>query len=152
MKEEDKIIARYGKRNPWKVPEGYFESVRIEIASVLPEYPSKPTAVKLKGWQRYKPYVYLAAMFAGIWCMMQVFKHASDGLGAVSLDNPPQHIASLMKNPDVSDIELSETYTLGESFNDDELIDDVSKRYASIKDFEADFGYQLDPEYNNIDL
>ena len=26
-------------------------------------------------WQRIKPLAYMAAMFAGVWCMMSVFSH-----------------------------------------------------------------------------
>ena len=33
MKEEEKLIDRYGRKGPWTVPDGYFEAVRIDIAS-----------------------------------------------------------------------------------------------------------------------
>ena len=146
MKEEDIIIERYGRKGPWSVPDGYFESVRMEIESKLPEYPAAPAPVKLSTWQRVKPYVYLAAMFGGIWCMMKVFHHASD-MGRLSLDNPPEQIAAYMGDPEMTDM-----YMLPTSLSDAELIDEVSDNYSTIEDFEEDFGYTLEPEYDKIDL
>lgn len=147
MKEEDKLVDKFGRKGPWTLPDGYFESVRVEIAAKLPEYPAKPAPAKLSRWQRVKPYVYLAAMFAGIWCMMQVFHHVSSGVGAVSLDNPPEHIAQLMSEPEITDI-----YLMGQQVSDDELIDEVSQMYDNIEDFQDDFGYELEPEYENINV
>ena len=146
MKEEDKLIERYGRKGPWTVPDGYFESVRIEIESKLPDYPAPPSRQGMSVWQRVKPYVYLAAMFAGIWCMMKVFHNAS-GMGHLSLDNPPEQIAAYMGEPEVADI-----YTLPSDISDAELLDEVSDGYTSIDEFESDFGYQLEPEYEKIKI
>ncbi len=146
MKEEDKIIERYGRKGPWRVPEGYFDSVRLDIEAKLPEYPAAPTRAGMSVWQRVKPYVYLAAMFAGIWCMMKVFHNAS-GLGTLSLDTPPEHIAAYMGNPEVSDMILRQS-----DLSDEELLDEVSDSYDSMEEFERDFGYQLEPQYDNIDI
>lgn len=146
MKEEEKILERYGRKGPWSVPDGYFDSVRMVIESKLPEYPAVPQPVRLSTWQRVKPYVYLAAMFAGIWCMMKVFHHAS-GMGQLSLDNPPDQIAAYMGEPEVADM-----YMLPSSLSDAELIEDVCDSYSSIEDFEEDFGYEFEPEYDKIDL
>lgn len=144
MREEEKIITRYGREGAWKVPEGYFESVRLEVLDKLPEYPAKPE-VKLSRWQRLKPYVYLAAMFAGIWCMMQMF-HQISGAGKLSLDNPPAQIAALMSEPEMTDM-----YMLPSSISDAELLDEISREYSSIDDFEKDFGVEIDPEFKNAD-
>ena len=146
MKEEDKLIDTFGRKGPWSVPDGYFDSVRVEVMSKLPDYPAAPVPQKLSTWQRLKPYVYLAAMFGGIWCMMQVFHNAS-GVGKLSLDNPPEHIASYM-----GDVASDDAYMLPSSISDVELIDEVSGNYDSIEDFEQDFGYELEPEYDKIDL
>lgn len=146
MKEEEKIIATFGRKGPWSVPDGYFESVRIEIASKLPVYPEKPQPVIMTKWQRVKPYVYLAAMFAGIWCMMKVFHHAS-GMDQVNLDNPPEQIASYMGDPGVSEMMM-----LPADMSDIELLDEVSDSYDSMEEFEKDFGYELEPQYDRIVL
>ncbi len=148
MKEEEKLIDRYGRKGPWTVPDGYFEAVRIEIASKLPEYPAMPAAVRMSVWQRVKPYAYLAAMFAGIWCMMKVFHNAS-GMGKLSLDNPPEHIAAYMRDSDADAADIS---LFSSALTDDEILDEVTDSYESIDDFERDFGYALQPEYEEIDL
>ena len=77
MRHEDKLKEKVGKKLPYRVPEGYFESFTSRMLEQLPEYPAKPAPRQLSRWQRIKPYVYLAAMFAGIWCMMQVFHRVS---------------------------------------------------------------------------
>lgn len=146
MKEEDKLIDKYGRKGPWAVPDGYFESVTSEVMSKLPEYPSAPKAVKLSTWQRMKPYVYLAAMFAGIWCMMQIFHHASN-VGTLNLDNPPEHIAAY-----IGEMDSDDAFLLPSSLSDIELIDEMNGYSDSLEDFEKDFGYELKPEYANIDI
>ena len=44
----------------------------------LPDVEITPVDVKPTMWQRIKPIVYMAAMFAGVWCMMQVFSNFTD--------------------------------------------------------------------------
>ena len=146
MKEEQYIIDKCGKKSPWKVPEGYFDSARMEILDKLPEFPAAPEPVKLSLWQRIKPYAYLAAMFAGIWCMMHIF-HDISSADQLSLDNPPAQIAAYMAEPDVADMYVSPS-----ALADIELLDEVSADYESFDEFEKDFDYQLDPKYDKIDL
>lgn len=144
--EEDRLIERYGRKSPMTVPDGYFDSVRIEIGSKLPAYPTPPARQGMSLWQRVKPYVYLAAMFAGIWCMMKVF-HDISSADRLSLDNPPEQIAAYMGDREVTDM-----YIMSSDISDMELLDEVSASYSSIDDFERDFGYELEPEYDRINL
>lgn len=143
MKEEDILIGKYGRKGPWTVPDGYFDSVRIEIESKLPAYPTPPSRERISLWQRVKPYVYLAAMFAGIWCMMKVFYNVSGG-DRLSLDNPPEQIAAYMNEQAASDMYIPS------DISDMELLYEVSEDYSSIDEFERDFGYQFEPEYDKI--
>lgn len=102
MKEEDKLKHRYGTDTGFRVPEGYFDHVFSEIEAKLPEHPGLKPAAPLSRWQRLKPYVYLAAMFGGIWCTMKMVSMMSEtGSEPVSLDNPPELIAQAMSNPEV---------------------------------------------------
>lgn len=146
MDAEKKIKEMCGTSNPYRVPDGYFESVRVQIMENLPAYPEAPKAQKLSKWHIVRPYVYLAAMFAGIWCMMKVFHNAAD-MDQLNIDNPPAQIASYMGDPDVV-----ETMMLPSSMSDDELMYEVSDSYASIEEFEKDFGYEIKPEYDDIDI
>jgi len=144
--QEDKLKRKYGQKGGWKVPEGYFDSVYKEIGTKLPAYPEVQRHVEMTPWQRVKPYVYLAAMFAGIWLMMKVFYHAS-GSGAISLDNPPEHIAMA-----VSDLDISDAYYLTEPMADIEIEGEISGEYSSMEEFERDFGYEFEPEYKDLNL
>ncbi|GHV09692.1 hypothetical protein FACS1894162_0820 [Bacteroidia bacterium] len=60
------------KKNPFLVPEGYFEGLTNQIMSQLPERVSEsPKVISL--WERVKPWMYMAAMFAGIYLMVNLF-------------------------------------------------------------------------------
>lgn len=55
------------------VPEGYFDGLTAQIMSRLPEQPAVVQPKRRTPWQIIRPYVYMAAMFAGIWLMMNMF-------------------------------------------------------------------------------
>lgn len=87
MKREDStILQKYGKDSGFKVPENYFEDFNKKMAAMLPDVEITPVDIKPTMWQRLKPLAYLAAMFAGVWCMMSVFNHltASSDINGVS--------------------------------------------------------------------
>ncbi|GHT31708.1 hypothetical protein AGMMS49574_13920 [Bacteroidia bacterium] len=52
-------------KNPFRVPEGYFESLTTQIMEQLPEK-RLPEPVKVSLVNRMLPWVYLAAMIAGL--------------------------------------------------------------------------------------
>ncbi len=102
MKEEDQLRDKFGTETGFRVPDGYFDYIFNEIESRLPEHPGLKTPMPISRWQRLKPYVYLAAMFAGIWCTMKMVSMMSEsGQEEVSLSNPPQMIAKAMDTPEV---------------------------------------------------
>lgn len=146
--QEEKLKQTVGDRTPFKVPEGYFEDVCSRIMTSLPEYPEAPKPVKLSVWQKVKPYVYLAAMFAGIWCMMKMF-YIMSSADSVSLDTPPEAVILAMDNSEAYDF-----FTGSDQFDVDNgemaTQSDVSEMYDNMEDFERDFGYELEPEYANM--
>ncbi len=73
--DKDKIILSKTKINDgMKVPEGYFDNFATQMFSELPEHKEfVPEEVPQTFWQRVRPYVYMAAMFLGIWCMLKMF-------------------------------------------------------------------------------
>lgn len=79
MKEEKDILKQVGRRDGMTVPEGYFADFAARMAASLPTTPfeeskEKPeTIIKPTLWHRLRPYVYMAAMFAGVWCMLKMF-------------------------------------------------------------------------------
>ena len=76
MKQDDStLLKKYGKDPGFKVPENYFADFNQRMAEMLPDVEITPVDAKPTMWQRVKPLVYMAAMFAGVWCMMSVFSH-----------------------------------------------------------------------------
>lgn len=144
MNEEEKLREKYGTDTGYRVPEGYFEALNRNIIEGLPAYPKQRQAQKMSAWQRVKPYVYLAAMFAGIWVMMKVF-HTVGSTQSITLDNPPAAVISLLDDNDAYPV-----YMMSSDEPEYILEDEVSESYDNIDDFEKDFGYQLKPEYASI--
>lgn len=73
MKEEDKILKKVGKENPFRVPDGYFENLTSEVMSRLPEK-EKPAILQKEPtmWERVRPWVYMTAMFIGAALIIRV--------------------------------------------------------------------------------
>ena len=73
MKETNDILDKIGRRSGMIVPDGYFDKFVANLSNSLPEVeyaePEPPRSL----WHRIRPYAYMAAMFAGIWCMMKMF-------------------------------------------------------------------------------
>ena len=76
MKEKNDILSNIGKDSGFKVPENYFSDFAEKMAKSLPDQEIQPIPQPTR-WQRVRPFVYMAAMFAGIWCMMQIFNGIS---------------------------------------------------------------------------
>ena len=143
MKQEEQLVSKYGKDSGMRVPEGYFADLERNILSNLPEYPKATGAVALSRWQRIKPYVYLAAMFCGIWLMMKVFHTATQPI-SLSLDNPPEALVEMIDGGIDYDVHYL-PYKMEDFDSDDE---ELIMSYDNIEDFEKDFGYTLKPEYH----
>lgn len=145
MKFEDTLRERIGSETGFVLPEGSLEEVYRKVSAELPER-KLLTKPKVTMWQKVRPYLYLAAMFAGIWCMMKMFHTMSSS--EISLDNPPQFVAeAIMELPG----EEEDIYSMSD-LTDFELEQEISEQYSSIEEFERDFGYQLEPQYANIEV
>lgn len=149
MRKEDKLLEKIGREHGMKVPDGYFEQFSTKMMEKLPAYPEAPRPVTLSTWQRIKPYVYMAAMFAGIWCMMKMFHIASQNAGAVHLDNPPEAVELALQDDDTYEYFYIPD---DDSLSEFEIQNDLSASYDNIEDFAADFGYELSPEYASIEM
>lgn len=133
MKQEDSIQQKYGKDSGMRVPDGYFTDLQSRIIDTLPPYESQPVAQDIRGWQRFKPYFYLAAMFAGIWLMMKVFHTVSQPM-SLSLDNPPEAIVQLIDSEAYTPEYLTMQY-----IDDYDIEEEVVMSYDSFEEFERDF-------------
>ncbi|HBK94381.1 MAG TPA: hypothetical protein DDZ69_05125 [Porphyromonadaceae bacterium] len=64
-------LSEIEKRNPFTVPEDYFSRLNEHIMNFLPEKEIiKPKKVSM--WDKAKPWVYMAAMFMGIFFTIQL--------------------------------------------------------------------------------
>ena len=73
MNQEEKILQKIGKKNPFTVPENYFENFTQELMDKLP---AKEAVLQTEAptlWQRVKPWLYMAAMFCGIMLSVRIF-------------------------------------------------------------------------------
>lgn len=77
-KEESHLLDSLGKQPGFKVPENFFENFNTRLAESLPEVTITETGQPTSWWVKARPYLYLAATFAGVWCIMQVFTHLSN--------------------------------------------------------------------------
>lgn len=86
------ILERADRRDGIQVPDGYFETLADRISAKLPEMEwERESAEEPKRtlWQRVRPYAYLAAMFAGVWLMMQMFGLGAGSATGLSIDSRP---------------------------------------------------------------
>ncbi|GHU71998.1 hypothetical protein FACS189413_14450 [Bacteroidia bacterium] len=72
MTNNSHFLDEIGNKNPFTTPEGYFDGLTDRIMSQLPErHTETPKIIPL--WDRVKPWMYMAAMFAGIALMVNLF-------------------------------------------------------------------------------
>lgn len=99
MKETNDILDKIGRRSGMTVPEGYFDSFVAKMSDSLPEAnPDTAPALEPKRsfWHKVRPYAYMAAMFAGIWCMMKMFGLLSGpGPDLTDINNYPGVLTAL---------------------------------------------------------
>ena len=120
MKEpKSEIIDNIASRGSgMSVPDGYFEDFSVRMASQLPfreelDVPiAQQKATKGNGWLRLRPYVYMAAMFAGAWCLLKMFALMSPGSNDINIERYPSLSLALQND---------------EQFIDEYIIDCVSQ-------------------------
>lgn len=71
--EEKRILRKIGTKNPFTVPEGYFDSFPQELMEKLPEKEPLLSVSEPTLWQRVKPWIYMTAMFCGIMLSVRIF-------------------------------------------------------------------------------
>jgi hypothetical protein len=108
------------KSHGMTVPEGYFDNFAAAMMERLPQKQQQAPA-KLPLWFRVRPYIYMAAMFGGVWLMMWMF---NDMAGTPSYkrmaDNPA--IADVLGSDQVYqyyDTDVEEIDLLDEMYEND---------------------------------
>ncbi len=134
------ILEKINHNDGMTVPDGYFADFAARMTASLPkqEWEEPKTKVLHRSvWQRVRPYIYLAAMFMGVWCMMKMFDLMRVDSSGLSIEGNPVMTAALsndhfineyfINEGDISDHQLMEDlYETGfdPSAYEDELIDD----------------------------
>ncbi len=114
------ILDILDHRSGETVPEGYFDSFRSRMKLELPErrweYEGESVDEAKGGrklWTKLRPYVYMAAMFAGVWLMMNMFTLFQPARSG-EIEDSPTLLAALANDgfvneyiaPDVDEYEL----------------------------------------------
>ena len=88
---ENKSLDELRDRQPFRVPERYFEDFTADLMHRIPPKMTAETKV-ISFYDRIKPWLYLAAMFIGIIVLFNIFSKTSDsdkdvnkGLSSVSV-------------------------------------------------------------------
>lgn len=133
MKTENDILSKLGNDSGMKVPEGYFADFASRMAKELPtqdfENEQSPKVLPRSRWQQMRPYIYLAAMFMGIWCMMKMFNLMQPADTNLSIDSNPTLISAL------NDDAFAEDFYYEEYIDDSEILEDMYDEGMSTSDF-----------------
>ena len=122
MENNDNILERNARHTGMTVPDGYFGDFAARMEASLPRQPWEDEAAAtpaVKGrpnlWMRLRPYVYMAAMFAGVWCMMHIFGRISSGTADLSVGGN-EVLTAAVSNDDfmnhyfIDDLDQSDVY------------------------------------------
>ena len=109
-------------KTPFKVPDNYFENFNEEIMNLLPEKEFQ-APVKITMWDRAKPWVYMAAMFLGLYFMINFLTNNN---GAADVQEPVVAEQSVEGATSTSNYWSTVHITEEEFYNylEDQLIDD----------------------------
>ncbi len=105
MKQESDILSKLGKNPGFKVPENYFADFNKQLMESLPE-PQLTPKVAPSLWSRVRPYVYMTAMFAGIWCTMKIFTNLTSGYQKNSMQQVQAIFNGLEDEKNIEDLML----------------------------------------------
>lgn len=163
MNNEKKIIDKFGRSGGMKAPEGFLEDVCMQVRKQRVAMPKPVDAPPRSFWHKIRPYVYMAAMFAGIWCMMKVFtisqsiqsspQQLAELETPVSFDNPPKMIAEAVVTPEVAkEISLSQDIQASAT-TEYELEQAVAQQYeGDFERFEEAFDYEFETDYADLNV
>ncbi len=109
------------------VPEGYFEDFETKMISSLPYREEAESSEiiedKRSFWSTIRPYVYMAAMFAGVWLMLQMFSMIAN----------PGKLQPMDSNPILAEALGNEDFVF-EYFYDDYSTEDLVDEFLETTD------------------
>lgn len=120
MKDERNNLGRLKGKNPFSVPEGYLEGLPAQIMSQLPEKPRQETVTRISLMQRLRPWLYMAAVFAGLGLFFKAI--------VTVLPSDGTHSDSLLVKTDVPADSLD---ALEETEEDEEYLEYIEAQYTN---------------------
>lgn len=90
MTDDNNILDKVGRSDGMTVPDGYFADFVTMMEKKLPVQDferEESNVLPSSWWQKARPYIYMAAMFCGIWLMMWIFADISDRSSNAMTDN-----------------------------------------------------------------
>lgn len=129
------ILKKINRRDGITVPDGYFEQLNRRIMAQLPELPAEEEPRRSSLWLKIRPYAYMAAMFGGIYCMMQLFDIIRHPKTDLNIESFPALTATLSNGSSQEIIYQIDDYDIIEEminagvtpddlyFNDDSIVD-----------------------------
>lgn len=137
MDKDNDILAKLNGKSGMTVPDGYFAEFAKNMAMNLPERESQNIAPAPRStWQQVRPYVYLAAMFMGIWCMLKMFTLMGTPDTAMGIDNNPTLISAL------NDDSFVEELYADESIDSYSLLEDLYNEGFDASEFTQSVSYK----------
>ena len=129
METNKKTLADINKHVPFKVPENYFSQFNETIMDMLPEKEVMPVKT-VTLWDKSKTWVYMAAMFLGLFFTIKVLVTSTD------TSSSTQNIASTSIS--------QENYWNDVRISEEEFFDYIETQFV-----EEDY---YDLVYNQVDL
>ena len=120
MKGNKNILDQINRNSGMTTPENYFADFTEKMMQSLPEK-QEPVIKPLSTWQRVRTYVYMAAMFAGIWCMVEMVNLITSSAGT-PIESNEQIVAEAITDDSFFDeycYEDYNEYSLLETMYDD---------------------------------
>ena len=107
MEREEFLVERLGRKQPFKVPNGYFEDFAAQMMDKLPEKEAQIVRMKPHGWKKYRPFAYAAAcVCAAIFCV-GTYLHSNSSEEQLS-----QNVATVQPTSTYSAIDEVADYTM----------------------------------------
>lgn len=115
MKTDSELAKQYGKKIPFKTPEGYFDNFTEQLMKQLPEKETVEMS-EISMWERVKPWVYMVAMFCGLMFSIRVIvgekpENKTDYTIESISELPDEYIEPLMEQTMMDDYTLYQYLT-----------------------------------------
>ena len=111
MRKDDNILSKLPRHDGMTVPDGYFADFSRRMQDALPPRPElaqmAAAEIPRTRWQQMRPYVYMAAMFAGVWCMLKMFTMLTSS-SPMPLDANPIIVEAISNDTFVNEYVISD--------------------------------------------